>query len=54
MAEAQLWAEGGLGARAKPEWELCSMEGKPMAHPGHAGRGSGNSGALGWSEAGAW
>lgn len=26
----------------------------PWAHPGYEGRGSGNSGALGWSEAGAW
>lgn len=26
-------AEGGRGARAKPEWELCSMEGKPMGPP---------------------
>lgn len=33
VAEAQPWAEGGRGARAKPEWELCSMEGKPMGPP---------------------
>lgn len=30
VAEAQPWAEGELGARAKPEWELRSVEGKPM------------------------
>lgn len=54
VGEAQPWAKGGLVPGLSQSGSCAPWKASPRAHPGYEGRGSGNSGALGWSEAGAW
>lgn len=58
--QGQWWLRSSLGPREDWVPELSQSgssapwKASPQAHPGYEGRGSGNSGALVWSEAGAW